>query len=269
MPTKEAVEKLIFTTTLPKSKGPFGSILPIYIGHSICTEGHIYGPFRRKKFVFQYILSGEGIFNSPYGTFYPKEGDLIIMHRGDLVSYSCTSTEWECIWVEFECNEPLPDAFETGVIHSKELKEIFLEILKVNNLTLGKSAFICSCIWKIISVIDNGSSTQKNYSFTIHKAIQLIRRHYIQKISVSDIAASLNINRSYFCAIFKKEVGITPKEYIDNYRISAAQEILKQSNLTVAEIAESAGYNDTAAFSKAFKQKTGISPLSYKNQFRK
>lgn len=266
MATKSAVETKLFITSIPKSKGPYGSIRPTYIGHSVCSKGHIYGPFRRKCFVFQYVLKGEGVFNSPYGTFYPKENDLIIMHRGDLVSYSTSG--WECIWVDFDCNEPLPDAFKTGVIHCEELKEIFLNMLNINKLTHGKPAFICSLLWQIISKVDTNALTINNYSTTIYNAISIIHRHYIQKITVSEIANQLNLNRSYFCALFKNEVGISPKEFIDNYRISAAQEILKQSDLSVAEIAENAGYNDIAAFSKAFKLKTGISPLAYRNKYK-
>ncbi len=270
MQTKNTVENLIYYYSFVQKTGPYSSIEPLNIGHSKCTIGHIYGPFRRKHFVFQFILSGEGSFESPYGSYTPKENDMLIMHRGDLVDYSCYNDNgWESIWIDFNCTEKLPNAFETGVIHNEKLRDIFLEFLTIKNMEHGQNAYAVSLIWKIISLLDTDKPTLKHYSKYITNALNLIHRHYIQKISVSNVAEHLNLNRSYFCSLFKKEVGISPKEYIDNYRISAACEILKQSTLSISEIAEKTGYGDLAAFSKAFKEKMKISPKQYREQNKK
>lgn len=265
----EAKEKYLIAKNVEGSKGPYGSISPIFVGHSVCDKGHIYGPFRRKHFVFQYILSGEKIFESPYGVYKVTSGNMIIMHRGDLVNYSCVSDHLESIWVEFDCTEPLPEVFNTGMIKSEELKDIFLDLMKIKNLSHGHSAYVCSIIWRIIALMDNGVPQTKNYSPYVTEAIALIRRHYIQKITVSFLAEKLNLNRSYFCALFKREVGMSPKKYIDDYRISAACEILKQSELSISEVAENAGYSDLSSFSKAFKEKIGTSPKTYRETYKR
>lgn len=262
-------EHYIYKATLTEREGPYNSIRPYFLGHSLCPNGHIYGPLRRKRFVFQYILSGSGTFESPYGIFSPSAGDMIIMHRGDLVDYGCYDGEpWEAIWIEFDCNETLPKVFNSGLIHNEELKEIFLDMKKIKNMSHGQTAYICSCIWRIIALLDTDESTQKHYSPYVNEAIKIIKEYYIQKITVTNLAKKLNLNRSYFCSLFKKEVGIPPKEYIDEYRISASCEILKQSKLSISEVAEAAGYKDITAFSKAFKDKTGVSPKAYRESYK-
>ncbi len=264
------IETLINSCGFITRDGPYGSVRPIYIGHSKCAKGHIYGPFRRKHFVFQFILSGEGSFESPYGSYTPKENDMLVMHRGDLVDYGCyTDNPWSSIWIEFDCTEKLPKVFNTGVIHNEKLRDVFTELLTVKKLEHGHNAMATSLIWKIISILDTDNPTPKYYSQYINDALTFIHRHYIQKISVNEIAKSINLNRSYFCSLFKKEVGCSPKEYIDNYRISASCEILKQSTLSVGEVAEKAGYSDLAAFSKAFKLKIGVAPTAYRELNKK
>ncbi|MBR2042887.1 MAG: helix-turn-helix domain-containing protein [Clostridia bacterium] len=262
-------ERYLIACGLNKTKGPYGSITPLFIGHSVCTKGHIYGPFRRKHFVFQYVLEGEKHFESPYGTFKVTKGDMIVMHRGDLVNYDCISETSENIWVEFDCTEPLPDAFDTTIIRNEKLRDIFLKLKNIEDITHGQNAYACSIIWQIIAAVDTGKPEVKRYSHYVSDALELIHRHYIQKITVSFLAKELNLNRSYFCDLFKKEVGISPKEYIDDYRISAACEILKQSELSISEVAENAGYSDLSSFSKAFKERVGVPPKAYREANKK
>jgi AraC-like DNA-binding protein len=270
MSMKNNVEDLIDYYSFPKKEGPYSSIRPLNTGHSKCSKGHIYGPFRRKCFIFQYILNGQGSFESPYGSYTPKSGDLIIMHRGDLVDYGCYGNDsWESVWIDFDCSEKLPTVFETGVIHNENLREIFLELIKIKDMTHGQTAYATGLIWKIISVLDTDEPMPKHYSKYIDDALTYIHRHYIQKITVSEVANNISLNRSYFCSLFKKEVGTPPKDYIDNYRMSAACGILKQSSLSMSEVAEKAGYSDLAAFSKAFKLRMGISPKQYREKYKK
>ena len=83
------------------------------------------------------------------------------------------------------------------------------------------------------------------------------------KINVEKISSMFGFERSYLYRLFKKEYGISVKEYIIKVRMDKAKELLK-SGSTVADVAELVGYSDEFAFSKAFKKYLGISPLSFK-----
>lgn len=122
----------------------------------------------------------------------------------------------------------------------------------------------------------NRSSERKNQAFGpwellnakpenryVLQAIQYIKKHYSEEISICDVADYLKISEGYLSRVFKKETHCTFTNYLSYYRISEACELLKNCRVKVYEVAEKVGYSDTAYFSTLFKKLTGISPSEY------
>ena len=85
-------------------------------------------------------------------------------------------------------------------------------------------------------------------------------------ISLQDAAEYIHITKNHLSYIFKKETGTNFVDYLTNYRIRKAKELLSSApQSTVAEIAESVGFRDTGYFCKVFKKAPGFTP----NRFRK
>lgn len=74
---------------------------------------------------------------------------------------------------------------------------------------------------------------------------------------------------NYLYTIFMNSLGISPKEFLTEFRISRGKEQLALTDLSVEEIAVSCGYRNSLAFGKIFKQKVGITPTKYRNDNRK
>ena len=106
-------------------------------------------------------------------------------------------------------------------------------------------------------------------SIHVQEAIAYIKNCYSQKITVEDIADYLALNRSYLYTIFKNSLGISPKDFLTEFRISRGKEQLTLTDLSVEEIAVSCGYRNSLAFGKVFKQKMGMTPTQYRNDNRK
>ena len=96
-------------------------------------------------------------------------------------------------------------------------------------------------------------------------ALQYIKFNY-DHIKVNDIAQYIGINRSYLTAIFKKQLDISPQEYLVSYRLKKAAELIKTTNMSIQDISTSIGYESPLTFSKMFKQTYGISPKNYRDQ---
>lgn len=97
----------------------------------------------------------------------------------------------------------------------------------------------------------------------IHKSIKYIQDNFRQPISVSQLAYDVNMSETNFCNSFKKVMGITPKEYITNLKLTQAKYMLKNQNVT--EVAFDLGYDNISHFIALFKNKYGITPKQFKS----
>jgi AraC-like DNA-binding protein len=96
----------------------------------------------------------------------------------------------------------------------------------------------------------------------LHKTLQYIHENIKEPISISLLAYNLNMSEANFCQSFKKIMGITPKEYITNLKLTRAKDMLKNQNVT--EVANDLGYENISHFITLFRNKYGITPKQYK-----
>lgn len=93
--------------------------------------------------------------------------------------------------------------------------------------------------------------------------------HLNEPISVADMAERARLSRSRFSALFKRQYGCGPYDYLLRLRIRHAGELLKETKLTLGEIAYSCGFADLHHLSKAFKRHTGMAPGEYRAALEK
>ena len=83
-------------------------------------------------------------------------------------------------------------------------------------------------------------------------------------ISVEDVADYTGVSRSYLFRLFQGMMNQSPKEYLLQYRIGQACQLLNQTDLTVGSIAHSVGFEDNLYFSKVFKKYKSCTPSEYR-----
>lgn len=76
----------------------------------------------------------------------------------------------------------------------------------------------------------------------IRSALAYVDEHYAEKISLDGVVEHIFINRSYFCQLFKKEVGLTFGNYVEHIRIENAKRLLASTNLPILNVAEQTGF---------------------------
>ncbi|MEG1458764.1 MAG: AraC family transcriptional regulator [Acetivibrio sp.] len=101
----------------------------------------------------------------------------------------------------------------------------------------------------------------------LKKVISFIEQKYQEKIYVNQLAKLANMNEQYFCRFFKKSIGKTPIEYVNEYRIKKAKHLLKDTELSVMEVCMETGFNNLGNFMREFRKYNQTTPLQYRNSF--
>ena len=100
------------------------------------------------------------------------------------------------------------------------------------------------------------------------KPWHLSKNEYACGIGVQELAEHLNVNRSYLYTIFMNELHISPKDFLQKYRVTRARELLVLTELSVESIGKSCGYGNAERFARAFKHETGLTPTQFRRQDR-
>lgn len=98
----------------------------------------------------------------------------------------------------------------------------------------------------------------------VSSAIKYIHQNYSKKISLKSVAEAIYTNPNYLSTIFSKEKGITFSAYVKKYRLSLAQKLLVETDLSIEKIALEVGFYDIQHFSKLFKKELGVSPVNFR-----
>lgn len=115
-----------------------------------------------------------------------------------------------------------------------------------------------------VQYLDYVQSVHSELSPSVRDAVRYIEAHYARKITLDEVAKHVFLNRSYLSQIFKKEVGVSFGDYIENFRVERAKFLIQEGNHSMSEIAEAVGFSNQNYFTKVFKKATGVSPLKFR-----
>lgn len=256
-------------------------------GYEQCTPAHSFGPAARNHFLFHYILSGTGTLMADDSTgttqtYHVKSGQGFMIFPGQINTYiSDTKIPWEYTWIEFDGLRAKETIELSGLspdqpiyrASSKDLREILkTELLYIANHKEATPFHLIGHLYLAIDALIRSAATMKTskgsrlQDFYIHEALAYIEQNFQNDISVEDIATVCGLNRSYFGKIFKDGIGKSPQDFLLNYRMIKAAELLKLTRLTIKDIGNAVGYQNQLHFSRAFKNVYGISPREWRNQ---
>ena len=112
--------------------------------------------------------------------------------------------------------------------------------------------------------IDSAGSRKEAY---VRKAIEYIEMNYSRKMTISELARSIGLDRSYLGSIFKEQLSTSLQNYLKNYRMDKACELMKNETLSIGDISRSVGYDDPLLYSKLIRKCKGVSPREYRRRY--
>ena len=98
----------------------------------------------------------------------------------------------------------------------------------------------------------------------VKKVLRCIRSDYAEPLTLEMLAKQANLDPKYLCRIFRRITGRTPIDYLNDYRIECAAELLCLSNQSITDIALQCRFGDVSYFSRAFRRLKNQTPSEYR-----
>lgn len=268
-----------------------GNTSLLFCGYQKCPPGQFNSPHTRNHHLLVYICSGKGYFHTTHTSYPLSAGCTFCIFPGEVIYYQADETDpWEYYWIAFD-----------GKVNNENMEQILAKasLSKIHPIhksgypgqpeTLYRAAFelcrdmtkftdlkIFSLFFDILHyyITTPNCYTQRTAQSDLFlnpyviKALDYIRLHYREDISVSSIAEQLGISREYFSSIFTGQIHISPACFLREYRLKCSATLLTTTEYPVTQIAGMTGFHDYCYYSNQFHNLFGISPSTYRQHFR-
>lgn len=217
------------------------------------------------------IEKGQGIFETPGGTYPLSAGTVIFIHKHTPVHYYRQGEQFQTGWVTFDgpAVDNLLSYFHMDAFSFCRSETIAALVRQCyHQAKRGASSEQLSGALYEILITAFGEMHLAHSSPHLAKAKEYMELHYAQDISVSDLARAAEISPSLLYRLFHDEEGTTPVTYLQNIRIRNAKQLLLQHpKIKIAEVAAACGYSDCAYFCKIFKAQEHMTPKNFITRF--
>lgn len=239
-------------------------------------------------YLLLYSIDGTARFTKSQSTYYVQQNTIVITACNTPLIFTKVSKEWHYYYF---------------IIGGSHVKYFYNQVRTKNNMIIDNP--FTSILDSFMDIFDLLSETQPrhddiwkymNVSMQLHKiftslydlnanvnaikkmtpaqethvnlAIRYIQEHYKEPIDVDSICNEIGFSKYYFCKIFKKQQGQTIHQYLNDYRIKNAKELLAYSKLSVNTIATQVGFKSSLTFIRAFERTVNMTPSEYRSYYQ-
>lgn len=238
-----------------------------------------------------FFVNGEAEIQCSSDRMEVKNGDLIVVNSNELHQGRCISESVDYYCIIFSpalfqgryidvCQakylSPISQnqiLFENKIGGDQKIAEyIHSFVLEYESKKVGYEmavkAIACQILVALLRNHVRTTLTEKEYSKRMRDlnrfnlVLNYLEMHYSEKTSIDRLCAISNISRYYFCRKFRKIIGKTPMQYLNELRIGKAEAMLKNGGVNITQAAMACGFNDANYFSRLFKKYEKIPPSS-------
>jgi AraC-like DNA-binding protein len=205
-----------------------------------------------------------------------KQNDAFLICPGESTFYKADESDpWEYCWISFDGYEAADILKRCGLsksaltFHDKsngKLQNILLDLIyHYENFTKNEYSTLSQLYQCFSYMLEQVSYINKKSAY-VETAIDYIYHNYSYNIKITDIAKHVNLDRTYLYRLFKESCNISPQQYLLQFRLQVAVNMLETTNVNITEISYSCGFKDTPTFCKHFKKFYCDTPFRYRKE---
>lgn len=244
-------------------------------GHYHCVRGYLIDRQYYDSLLVCYVL--DGMLELRY------QGEQYSITPGAAMVIDCRQPQYyaagehlEFLWAHFtggNCGALFEDIYSRcGPLIRNEntplVRETLASIISAyRNDQAPSAASISSSLFSILCHLYPGQAVAQGYDaeLPVNRAIDYMRFHLPDPISIDDVAAEVHMSKHYFSRSFRQKTGMSPHEYLIKLRLDMAKHLLATTHDTVRDIAYRVGYRSEMGLTMAFSDKVGIPPGKYRH----
>lgn len=242
----------------------------LLVFQKVFREKFLYEDFIQNDYILGIVKAGSFVFDDGNGEIEVAENECILFQKG--VRYLRHVTRpVEMFLFRFTIDVNI---FTSGklMLHSSEWLSGIIACLDELYSGLYAEEMFCqhAILDSILSLAIMADARQKQKSISqdnaVDRFLRIIHSGIQTKLNLPAIAQELGMSYVQLLRRFEGAVGVTPSEYIINYRLRIARDHLLNTAQPIKSIASACGYQDAYYFSNAFKKRYGISPTAFRKQ---
>lgn len=234
-----------------------------------------YRPLGRLDYQLIYIYKGYGDFLLNDENIRLKQGEVIFYRPHEIQKYKYYAhSNTQAYWIHFTGSkiEELLDNYKVIESHvnigkHKDVIDLFMSITAELQLKQHNFNEIILLKFRLLLSLLNRYKTQEDLlikqKHNFNELILTLNDSYSEQWTTERMANFCKLSESRFLHLFKEQIGVSPKQFLNQLRIDKAKEIMINNDTKIQDIAAIVGFSDPLYFSKFFKKREGVNPSEY------
>jgi AraC-like DNA-binding protein len=250
-----------------------GGLWPLNFGQTWTKPGYSVGPRVIEYYNLHFVLDGQVKLQYADQSVLLTKGDVFAMLPNIVYRYgrSESNNRLHMSWISFDGPQAYElmhvSSFTVGApylrqIMNTELDYTLRQLHLVQKPDARRQIEIVSLLYRMFSQMIRPDSALKpaGQDVWLPRSVVYMQTHYMERITVQDVADYMSLHRGYFSKVFTERMGLSPIKYLHKLRMDKAAELLREGTLSIEEVALTLGYPDPYSFNHAFSKYHGMPP---------
>ncbi len=238
-------------------------------------------------YLLLYSLDGTARFSKSKNTQYIQPHSIVASACNTVLTFTRVSKNWKFYYfiisgssaklfynlVRTHSNIILSNPFVNIIDSFMELYDIYYNPKDMFNETLlymngSRLLFhIFTSLYELTYNVSKIKELTPAQETVVNTALKYISENYSGELSIDAICNKLSFSKYYFCKLFKRQMGVTVHQYVNEFRINKAKELLAYSKLSVNSVASQVGFKTPVTFIRAFEKSVHMTPSEYRSYY--